>query len=389
MNMNRPKHILMMTAAVLVLLLVGCGKEQGPDVGSGRDSVWDGSVATAFENGDGSESNPFQIKTPSQLAYLAQQVNGGNSYAGCHFEIAADMDLAGRSWTPIGTAPRRFTGNLDGKGHKILGLKVDADVDYAGLFGYIGHLRNPRDNGFNVVKNLVIPNAELHALSASSGILSGGAMYASISGCEVSGVVETKSSAGGLIGHAMYVEIRDCVSEVQVTASAVGALCCDIQYSTIEDCTVRNSILECTSSSYVGGLCASVGSQSTISRCTCDAEVRFGRFAGGLFGTLSYSGNKVIDCIARGRIINPSIAGGGFVGYADGSGHSFENCGFEGRLEGYKNLGTIVGNDRSGSLTFTGCWYDGTKVGGLPKVGLVDSEGTDYSGISDTKPSGV
>lgn len=170
MNMNRPKHILMMTLAVLALLLVGCGKEQGSDVGSGRDSVWDGSVATAFESGDGSESNPFQIKTPSQLAYLAQQVNGGNSYEGCYIEIAADMDLAGRSWTPIGTAPRRFTGNLDGKGHKILGLKVDADVDYAGLFGYIGHLRNPRDNGFNVVKNLVIPNAELHALSASSGI---------------------------------------------------------------------------------------------------------------------------------------------------------------------------------------------------------------------------
>lgn len=375
----------------IALLAAACGKQQSdPNVGSEQDSVWDGSVATAFESGDGSENNPFQIKTPSQQAYLAQQVNTGNSYEGCHLEIVSDMDLAGRSWTPIGTVLRRFSGNLDGKGHKILGLKVDSEVNYAGLFGYIGRLRDPRGNGANVVKNLVIPDAELHSPSAISGILCGAVMYASVSDCEVSGVVETKNGAGGLAGNVFNAEIWDCAIEVQVKSPSVGAICEVVQFSTIEGCTVRKSKVECIDNhGNAGGLFASASGQNTISRCTCDAEVRLGRFAGGLIGYLNSSANKLTDCIAVCRILGPS-SGGGFVGFAsNGRDNSFENCGFEGRLEGFNNLGTIVGMDNSGELTFTGCWYDGTKTGGLPKVGAVNSEGTDYSGISDTKPSGV
>lgn len=376
----------------IALLAAACGKQQSdPNVGSEQGSVWDGSVATAFESGDGSENNPFQIKTPSQLAYLAQQVNAGSSYEGCHLEIVSDMDLAGRSWTPIGTERRRFIGNLDGKGHKILGLKVDSDVKYAGLFGYIR---------WAVIKNIVIPDAEIRMLSASGGILCGIlcgiATNVSIYGCEVSGSVETKVNAGGLVGGVSYAEIRNCVSEVHVTGCNVGGLFSGVNDSTIEDCTVWNSKLTSTDregaiGGAAGGLAAGIDRKSDFSRCRCEAEIWYGRYAGGLFGMLSHMarGSKVADCIAVGRILGPSTGGGfvGYVRYADNA--SFENCGFDGTLEGYKNLGAIIGMDDSGKLTFSGCWYDGTKTGGLPKVGKPKGGAADYSGISDTKPSGV
>ena len=378
---------------VVAMFAAACGKQDGPEVGLERDSVWDGSVATAFESGDGSENNPFLIKTPSQLAYLAQQVNAGNSYEGCHFEIVSDMNLAGHNWTPIGTSYRnKFSGSLDGKGHKILGLKVDTDVKFAGLFG---NVRGPLGFEVSVIKNIVIQDAEIHALSAVCGILCGFATYASVSGCEVNGSVETKFGAGGLVGGASRVEIRDCVSEVHVTGLNVGGLCCGTEYSTIEDCAVRNSKLTSTDrggsvGGSAGGLAAGIDRKSDFSRCRCEVEIRCSRYAGGLFGMLALgaSGSKVTDCIAVGSINDPST-GGGFVGYVRNGNISFENCGFDGTLGGYKNLGTIIGTDGSGKLTFSGCWYDGTKTGWLPKVGKPKDGAADYSGISDTKPSGV
>ncbi|MCD7849716.1 MAG: hypothetical protein LUH63_08245, partial [Parabacteroides sp.] len=65
----------------------------------------------------------------------------GNGFSGNYFELSADIDLAGRDWTPIGTGSSKpFRGHFDGKGHVVKGLKVDINESgtiYAGLFGYV------------------------------------------------------------------------------------------------------------------------------------------------------------------------------------------------------------------------------------------------------------
>ena len=70
------------------------------DSQNGTD-VWDGSVAPSFEDGEGTESNPYQLATGSQLAYLAQQVNLGISYSEKYFVLCNDIDLNDIEWTPI------------------------------------------------------------------------------------------------------------------------------------------------------------------------------------------------------------------------------------------------------------------------------------------------
>ena len=89
------------------------------------DGAWDGSIATAFAGGTGTGSDPYQIADGAQLAYLASEVNKGQTYENSYFVLTADIDLANHDWTPIGnsfsdalfdlTDYRLFAGNLDGK----------------------------------------------------------------------------------------------------------------------------------------------------------------------------------------------------------------------------------------------------------------------------------
>ena len=73
------------------------------------DSTWDGSIATAFAGGTGTESDPYQIADGAQLAYLASEVNNGRAYENSYFVLTADIDLNNKDWTPIGNS---FSGLL-------------------------------------------------------------------------------------------------------------------------------------------------------------------------------------------------------------------------------------------------------------------------------------
>ena len=75
---------------------------------------WDGPVASGFEAGDGSYSNPYRIANESQLAYLAKIVNEGENCNNMYFSILQNISLQGYEWVPIGNNSNRyFNGNFD------------------------------------------------------------------------------------------------------------------------------------------------------------------------------------------------------------------------------------------------------------------------------------
>ncbi|MDR2512680.1 MAG: hypothetical protein LBD01_02635, partial [Puniceicoccales bacterium] len=49
--------------------------------------------ASAVQEGNGTEDNPYLIKTPLHLAWLAAKVNAGTDYNGVHFRLENDLDL--------------------------------------------------------------------------------------------------------------------------------------------------------------------------------------------------------------------------------------------------------------------------------------------------------
>jgi hypothetical protein len=111
-------------------------------------------VATAFASGTGTEADPFVIKTPEQLAFLAQSVKGGESYEGKFIVLGADIDLGGKEWLPIGLYKYEntsgndfpFNGNFDGKGYsrgkakRSLSLVKTMPVEWSGTVAkaYVG-----------------------------------------------------------------------------------------------------------------------------------------------------------------------------------------------------------------------------------------------------------
>ena len=124
-----------------------------PTAALAADGAWDGSIATAFAGGSGTENDPYQIDDGAQLAYLASEVNKGQPYENSYFVLTADIDLANHDWTPIGnsfsdalfggTDYSLFAGNLDGKGHTIFNISIGTEnapleSDVFGLFGATG-----------------------------------------------------------------------------------------------------------------------------------------------------------------------------------------------------------------------------------------------------------
>lgn len=96
--------------------------------------------------GIGSIDRPYQIQTAGQLESLTDHPEMWNSY----FVLAADLDMAGRTYTVALIAPdvdnsnsgfqgMAFSGSFDGQGHAIRNLTIHGDShhDYFGLFGMI------------------------------------------------------------------------------------------------------------------------------------------------------------------------------------------------------------------------------------------------------------
>lgn len=211
---------------------------------------WDGTeVATQFAEGDGTDSNPYIISSPAELAYLAKIVNEGNTCAGVYFKLNNDIDLNRKPWIPIGKTKDvlSFEGNVDGNGHIIYNLNIDNPEGCieVGLFGYVQN---------NTIQNL--------GISGNSTICSS----------------MEKVNAGSLVGRAFtpsggkQVTIKNCFSKAIVIAenSTAGGLIGSLYGSgaliEVTSCYFVGSV---TGKSHVGGLIGSTGSKNRINIANC------------------------------------------------------------------------------------------------------------------------
>lgn len=353
------------------------------------ETSWDGrTIATSFESGTGTETDPFIIAKASQLAYLAQSVNSGESYSGKYFRQTSNLSLSNEPWTPIGDNSHPFSGNFDGDGNAIRALSIIAEtaVKYSGLFGYAqnGSIKNLRMESASISIN----NTEGKGTYAA--LLCGAASKVSVSGCSVEGevIAPMTSLVGGIIGDFVdESEMSRCVAKVTVKGSNnVGGLCGCATSSNISDCSVVDCRLESTSYRVGGVAGLKEGSNGKITNCTVSGIIKGITHCGGLVGRTIENGGEVSGCTSK---VEMSVSGndcGGLVGNVYGLKLKFTDCGFDGTItksgSNVYNLGAAVGYDNTGT-TFTGCWYNADKAGDIPVVGKSEgnAEGKDYSGI--------
>ena len=235
------------------------------------------------------------ISDAADLAALAKKVNDGFTFEDCTVTLAADIDLSGHRWNPIGcwyfdtiyvSAP--FKGTFDGRMHKITGMFA-CPQDYSHQF-----------------------------LEAA---LFGKTDNATICNVQVSGTVffnytqESSGCAAGLVAHLTGGSVRNCsfvgsVCLVNSTdasyAQYAGGLIGELSNSTVENCyAIADVTLSApNSSNWVGGLFANAdgfNGAAAISSCytVCRLSNRASNDHVGAIGASVYSGVTVSDCYAQ------------------------------------------------------------------------------------------
>lgn len=114
--------------------------EPGINIGGDEIEV----TEPSFKEGD---ANTFSITTANELAWIAKTVNEGNNLNSKTISIDADIDLAGYKWTPIGSGGKVLSAAIEGNGHTISNMNVEA-AESAGFVGY----------SWNKIKNLKFVN---------------------------------------------------------------------------------------------------------------------------------------------------------------------------------------------------------------------------------------
>lgn len=364
-----------------------------------QTTAWYGTAATKIVNagnGTGTEDNPIEIASASELAYLAQQtnaggkeltlenggtINGKTNFQGVYFKLTEDIDLGEQAWTPIGkNNSNPFKGILDGDEKTIRNLAAIStdDNNYAGLFGRI-------ENGSVQNLQIEIASTDLHVQGVDNiGTLAGYITNSKITKCGVKGgnITGDEPSSiqlvvGGLVGQLIGSEITDCnittdVKAVLSNASALsaGGIIGINTGSSITNCQYSGSVMavderkDDTPNSYAGGISGASDLQavggsprtSTISECTVHVDISAGTYAGGIVGY--FTEGDVEKCTVEGVIDTKETGGqaGGIMGRNKWGG-TVTDCYNSASVTSLYAAGGIVGYEYTSYLfAISKCW---------------------------------
>ena len=182
-------------------------------------AAWDG-AGREQPGGSGTQTDPYQIGSGAELAWLANAVNNASSGTKFYVVLTDDIDLGNQPWTPIGkfgfsSGDRSFSGSFRGNGHTVKGLNVSAE--YAGLFGSI----NDAEITGVVVQGTVVSS---NASSGDAGGIVGRAIGTTnkIINCGNEAAVSGGSYCGGILGNSQNgscaLEITGCYNSGRVSA---------------------------------------------------------------------------------------------------------------------------------------------------------------------------
>ena len=324
--------------------------------------VWDGEsvtepeVETVVDETTGEEVEVVVIDQPSDLAWLADFVNGTTGFANAsafatragnepvNFELRANIDLANYPWTPIGTPENNFVGTFNGNGFSIGNLNIVVDEPkegkaYMGLFGYAKNV---------TIKNLILANANVNVACLDIDH-SQGHIAALVGSLEGNSTIEDVTVRG---------DVKIYATETANGASRVGVIAGG--NSGYYNVTMKNVHVEANEGSYLrannnaGALAGQLMGKNTFENCSSNIDVTVNKFfAGGLIG-IAGDGDTYTNCHTTGDIAvvagregrhNDEYRVGGIAGgWSDGPKNVFTlvNCSYTGNISGQNTDGTVA-----------------------------------------------
>ena len=245
-------------------------------------------------NGKTVESNTVTIrfvgKTINNAEDLMNLKNSSDTYV-----LATDIDLSEiDEWKPI----TGFTGNLDGAGHKIIGLNINAvNEENVGLFATVS----------GKIENLTIENANVSARGKSSkaGILAG-TSTGTLNKITVSGTVgfDYYECVGGIVGFSDGGSITECVNNATVTgADVVGGIAGKVSVSGNDSLSKNVNNGNVSGGEQVGGIAGILTAKNVTGTHTqtdltnngeINGETKVGGIVGSIYGAYFVSGSRYV-----------------------------------------------------------------------------------------------
>ena len=306
---------------------------------------------------DEAASDRTVIATVEDLQQFARAVDAGD-YDGktdAVVELAADLDLTGIEWTPIGSTVNEdgevehcFSGKFYGNGYTISNLDFSENygkTEYPS-FGFFSEVHGAEISGLTIQGNLDVSNSEYVFFGTVAGV-----------------AVDSK--------------ISDCVSNVSFTdtdkyINGTVALCGYAINSTIEYCQNKGnfSVMKDTSQFWMGGI-VGLAENSTVQYCVNTGDMTsWTPYTGGIVGQL-YKASKIINCYSTGKMVPLGDGKTDFGGIAGivGADTEISHCYFAGEMDlsqytatpPYKRLGGIAGGVSSDTPAFKNNYFVGTE----------------------------
>ena len=151
-NKSTDKHVVSWGGWTMLCTKYYLGAMKEGKIETNFDITYPELKVTAFE-GEGTEANPYKLKTLDDLILLSDKVNGeeptygtntkyARPFLGKVFRMENDIDMTNYRFEPIGADwAHQFAGTFDGNGHTLTGLTVNTGANgYAGLFGKVSIL---------------------------------------------------------------------------------------------------------------------------------------------------------------------------------------------------------------------------------------------------------
>ncbi|MCI7094584.1 MAG: type II secretion system GspH family protein [Clostridiales bacterium] len=241
-------------------------------------------ILSEVSTGKPSEEKPHNITIGNyaELVAFRDQVNSGRHFENVVVTLTADIDISGRSWTPIGAGARKddriyFAGIFDGANHTIKGL-TNKGMDI-GSIDYNNNNTTPKNvqevayGFFGIIKNATIKNLKMSNVDIEL-----------VKVVDKQGKTILGDSVGAIAGHAYgdSVEISNChvLSGKVAGFDAVAGILGRTYAKKLEDKTIAD--------------------KASIVNCSNAATVTSSRRAAGIVG-YSYEAN-VTDCVNTGNV---------------------------------------------------------------------------------------
>jgi len=243
-------------------------------------------IVTALEEEVTTSSDTIRVGNADALVNLSNAQSQGIVTGALNIELTADIDLTGRTWVPFGAemavgTTYGFSGTIDGKSHKIIGLgngnyesiaKISQNQT-TNITGYIyAFIATVQD--VVTVKNITFDKVAIDANGAKvcAAVIGDteGATNVTIFNVKVNGSINAKDKAAGLIGYAKgNTTLENCTVNIDIVAQdfraggLIGYISAGVHTVTINNCSTAGSIRSnSTNGKWLGVLAGGMAAQS-------------------------------------------------------------------------------------------------------------------------------